>query len=83
MRTRATSAKVSCNCVDQPPDPQGDNGAGDGYAAYADGDLEDLFAFAGPHAYADEIIPPTGGFVPRIYSSRTEWPSRLYEGEIP
>jgi SAM-dependent methyltransferase len=32
------------------------NRAGDGYAAYADGDPERLFAFDGPHAYADRCL---------------------------
>src|SRR6201996_5886423 len=32
------------------------NRAGDGYAAYADGDPQQLFAFDGPHAYADRCL---------------------------
>jgi SAM-dependent methyltransferase len=32
------------------------NRAGDGYAAYADGNAEQLFAFNGPHAYADRCL---------------------------
>jgi len=32
------------------------NRAGDGYVAYADGDPERLFAFEGPHAYADRRL---------------------------
>jgi SAM-dependent methyltransferase len=32
------------------------NWAGDSYAVYADGDPNDLFAFSGPHAYADRRV---------------------------
>ena len=32
------------------------NQAGDGYAAYADGDPEQLFVFDGLHAYADRYV---------------------------
>ena len=32
------------------------NQAGSGYAAYADGDPQQLFAFDGPHAYADRCL---------------------------
>jgi SAM-dependent methyltransferase len=32
------------------------NQAGPGYAAYADGDPQQLFAFDGPHAYADRCL---------------------------
>jgi SAM-dependent methyltransferase len=32
------------------------NQAGAGYAAYADGDPQQLFAFDGPHAYADRLL---------------------------
>src|ERR1700744_4790530 len=32
------------------------NRAGNAYIAYADGDPESLFSFAGPHAYADQYL---------------------------
>jgi SAM-dependent methyltransferase len=52
--TRAAIATQLASCEPNVADIY--NAAGAGYAAYADGDPHRLFAFDGPHAYADHCL---------------------------